>query len=153
MTTTDKSAQKHYEAIKDVVLTDFLDVETETTFKASEIWKEKPIIVIGKNMFCLLYDVLFCCVVVHFRNIADDTFVHSCNKLIFFNVVIRRPGCPFCREEARILDEHRDLIEKEMVGKILLQETKMFKTFSLTPRTYDLFFKTGVGIPHDHCRS
>ncbi|KAG0321369.1 hypothetical protein BGZ99_003951 [Dissophora globulifera] len=28
--------------------------------------------------------------------------------------VIRRPGCPFCREEARILDEHRDIIEKEM---------------------------------------
>ncbi|KAF9331303.1 hypothetical protein BG006_005830 [Podila minutissima] len=74
MTTTDISAQKHYESIKEVVLTDFLDVETETTFKADEIWKEKPAIV----------------------------------------VVIRRPGCPFCREEARILNEHRDLIEKEM---------------------------------------
>ncbi|KAG0323295.1 hypothetical protein BG000_002676, partial [Podila horticola] len=76
MATTDISAQRHYEAIKEVVLTDFLDVKTETTFKASEIWKEKPTIVI----------------------------------------VIRRPGCPFCREEARILDEHRDLIEKEMQG-------------------------------------
>ncbi|KAF9375879.1 hypothetical protein CPB97_011184 [Podila verticillata] len=74
MATAGKSAQKHYEAIKDVVLTDFLDVEAETTFNASEIWKEKPTVV----------------------------------------VVIRRPGCPFCREEARILDEHRDLIEKEM---------------------------------------
>ncbi|KAG0029112.1 hypothetical protein BGZ82_008133 [Podila clonocystis] len=74
MTTTDISAQKHYEAIKEVVLTDFLDVEIEATFKAGEIWKEKPTIV----------------------------------------VVIRRPGCPFCREEARILDEHRNLIEKEM---------------------------------------
>lgn len=50
MTTTDMSAQKHYEAIKEVVLTDFLDVETETTFKADEIWKEKPTIVVGK--FC-----------------------------------------------------------------------------------------------------
>jgi hypothetical protein len=30
-------------------------------------------------------------------------------------IVIRRPGCPFCREEVRIIDDHRDLIEKEMV--------------------------------------
>ncbi|KAI8349240.1 hypothetical protein B0O80DRAFT_460014 [Mortierella sp. GBAus27b] len=70
---TDSYAQ-HYSAIKDVVLTDFLGKDAETTFKASELWKEKPTIVI----------------------------------------VIRRPGCPFCREEARILDEHRDIIEKEM---------------------------------------
>ncbi|KAF9091824.1 hypothetical protein BGX23_004839 [Mortierella sp. AD031] len=69
----DQNAQ-HYNAIKDVVLTDFLDKETETTFKANDIWKNKPTIV----------------------------------------VVIRRPGCPFCREEVRILDDHRELIEKEM---------------------------------------
>ncbi|KAF9564443.1 hypothetical protein EC968_004495 [Mortierella alpina] len=68
------STAQSYSAIKDVVLTDFLDKDTETTFKASEIWKEKPAIV----------------------------------------VVIRRPGCPFCREEVRILHEHRDIIEKEM---------------------------------------
>ncbi|KAI1314628.1 hypothetical protein EDD11_001927 [Mortierella claussenii] len=69
------SYPEHYKAIKKVVLTDFLTKDnTETTFKANEIWKEKPAIV----------------------------------------VVIRRPGCPFCREEVRILDEHRDIIEKEM---------------------------------------
>ncbi|KAF9991207.1 hypothetical protein BGZ75_002835 [Mortierella antarctica] len=68
------SSAQSYSAIKDVVLTDFLNKDTENTFKASEIWKEKPAIV----------------------------------------VVIRRPGCPFCREEVRILHEHRDIIEKEM---------------------------------------
>ncbi|KAF9365931.1 hypothetical protein BGX34_007430 [Mortierella sp. NVP85] len=68
------SFPQHYNAIKDVVLTDFLGKEPETTFKASDLWKEKPTIV----------------------------------------VVIRRPGCPFCREEAHILNEHRELIEKEM---------------------------------------
>ncbi|KAG0248080.1 hypothetical protein BG011_000553 [Mortierella polycephala] len=65
---------QHYNAIKDVILTDFLNKGVETTFKANELWSEKPTIV----------------------------------------VVIRRPGCPFCREEAHILDEHRELIEKEM---------------------------------------
>lgn len=34
--------------------------------------------------------------------------------------MIRRPGCPFCREEAHILDEHRDIIEKEMVCDVTL---------------------------------
>lgn len=58
MATAGKSAQKHYEAIKDVVLTDFLDVEAETTFNASEIWKEKPTVVVGNN-YCLYYDVFF----------------------------------------------------------------------------------------------
>ncbi|KAF8931448.1 hypothetical protein EDD21DRAFT_209216 [Dissophora ornata] len=76
---TDKYPE-HYNAIKDVILTDFLRNETETTIKASEIWKEKPTIV----------------------------------------VVIRRPGCPFCREEARILDEHRDIIEKEMGFRMIV---------------------------------
>ncbi|KAF9101150.1 hypothetical protein BGX27_011592, partial [Mortierella sp. AM989] len=71
----------HYNAIKDVILTDFLTKDkTETTFKANEIWKEKPTIV----------------------------------------VVIRRPGCPFCREEARILDEHSDIIEKEMGFRMIV---------------------------------
>ncbi|KAF9203324.1 hypothetical protein BGZ49_006535 [Haplosporangium sp. Z 27] len=72
---TANSYPEHYNAVKDVVLTDFLDKDknAETTFKASDLWKEKPTIVI----------------------------------------VIRRPGCPFCREEAHILDGHRELIEKE----------------------------------------
>ncbi|KAF9342582.1 hypothetical protein BGX26_007246 [Mortierella sp. AD094] len=78
---TVESYPEHYNAIKDVVLTDFLNEDnTETTFKASEIWKEKPTIVI----------------------------------------VIRRPGCPFCREEAHILDEHRDIIEKEMGFRMIV---------------------------------
>lgn len=64
--------------------------------------------------FWLQYDVFF---FVHFRDIAYDAFVRSCAKPMCFLIVIRRPGCPFCREEARILDEHRDLIEKEMVRK------------------------------------
>ncbi|KAG9065183.1 hypothetical protein KI688_002505 [Linnemannia hyalina] len=76
---TDQHAQ-HYTAIKDVVLTDFLDKEPETTFKASDIWKDQPAIV----------------------------------------VVIRRPGCPFCREEVRIIDDHRELIEKEMGFRIVV---------------------------------
>ncbi|KAG0376089.1 hypothetical protein BGX24_008291 [Mortierella sp. AD032] len=71
---------RHHDAIKDVVLTDFLDTDTETTFKASDLWRDKPTIVI----------------------------------------VIRRPGCPFCREEVRIIDEHRDLIEKEMGFRIVV---------------------------------
>jgi hypothetical protein len=45
---TDSYAQ-HYNAIKDVVLTDFLGKDAETTFKASELWKEKPTIVIGMH--------------------------------------------------------------------------------------------------------
>ncbi|KAG0056313.1 hypothetical protein BGZ83_005680 [Gryganskiella cystojenkinii] len=65
---------QNYAAIRDVVLTDFLNKDVETTFSAHELWQEKPTIV----------------------------------------VVIRRPGCPFCREEVHILDEHRELIEKDM---------------------------------------
>ncbi|KAF8930927.1 hypothetical protein BGZ47_000322, partial [Haplosporangium gracile] len=76
---TNEHAQ-HYTAIKDVVLTDFLDKDPETTFKASDIWKDQPAIV----------------------------------------VVIRRPGCPFCREEVRIIDDHRELIEKEMGFRIVV---------------------------------
>ncbi|KAF9133418.1 hypothetical protein BG015_003560 [Linnemannia schmuckeri] len=71
---------QHYATIKDVVLTDFLDRDPEITFKASDIWKDQPAIV----------------------------------------VVIRRPGCPFCREEVRIIDDHRELIEKEMGFRIVV---------------------------------
>lgn len=47
---TDQHAQ-HYAAIKDVVLTDFLDKEPETTFKASDIWKDQPAIVVGNSIY------------------------------------------------------------------------------------------------------
>jgi hypothetical protein len=47
---TDEHAQ-HYNAIKDVVLTDFLDKDPETTFKASDIWKDQPAIVVGNFFF------------------------------------------------------------------------------------------------------
>lgn len=35
-------------------------------------------------------------------------------------VVIRRPGCQFCREEANILDGYRNTIEQGMVRRLLL---------------------------------
>lgn len=36
-----------YNDIKDVSLVDFLDVETEQTLPAHEIWKDQPTVVIG----------------------------------------------------------------------------------------------------------
>lgn len=57
-TMTDQHAQ-HYTAIKDVVLTDFLDKEPETTFKASDIWKDQPAIVVGNLTYS--HDRLYIC--------------------------------------------------------------------------------------------
>ncbi|KAG0272718.1 hypothetical protein BGZ97_010902, partial [Linnemannia gamsii] len=53
---TDEHAQ-HYNAIKDVVLTDFLDKDPETTFKASDIWKDQPAIV-GFRIVVVLHEKL-----------------------------------------------------------------------------------------------
>ncbi|KAG0203077.1 hypothetical protein BGX28_004541 [Mortierella sp. GBA30] len=68
-----------YGDFKDIPLVDFLDVETEQTLPAREIWKDMPAVVI----------------------------------------VIRRPGCQFCREEARIFDSNRETIEKNMGMKMV----------------------------------
>ncbi|KAF9924318.1 hypothetical protein FBU30_005684 [Linnemannia zychae] len=69
----------NYKDIRDITLTDFLDVDTETTLTAHELWKDQATVVI----------------------------------------VIRRPGCQFCREEARIFDAQRQIIEKEMGIKMV----------------------------------
>ncbi|KAG0051252.1 hypothetical protein BGZ83_003959 [Gryganskiella cystojenkinii] len=61
-----------YEDIKDVPLTEFLNVSQETTFPAHTLWQEKPTVVI----------------------------------------VIRRPGCQFCREEAQIFNAQRETFEQ-----------------------------------------
>ncbi|KAG0334431.1 hypothetical protein BG000_008334 [Podila horticola] len=76
MTSTPKTA---YKDIKDISLVDFLDVETEQTVVAHDIWKDKATVVI----------------------------------------VIRRPGCQFCREEAQIFDEYRSTIEESMSMKMV----------------------------------
>ncbi|KAK3816020.1 MAG: hypothetical protein J3Q66DRAFT_341393 [Benniella sp.] len=68
-----------YSDIKDITLVDFLDLETEQTLSAHEIWKGQPTVVI----------------------------------------VIRRPGCQFCREEARIFHENRATIEQAMGMKMV----------------------------------
>ncbi|KAF9378973.1 hypothetical protein CPB97_009233 [Podila verticillata] len=68
-----------YKDIKDISLTDFLDVETEQTVVAHDIWQDKATVVI----------------------------------------VIRRPGCQFCREEAKILDGYRNTIEQGMGMKMV----------------------------------
>ncbi|KAF9955829.1 hypothetical protein BGZ72_003384 [Mortierella alpina] len=72
--TSNQTINTRYTDIKDIPLVDFLDVDTEKTLSAHEIWKNQPAVVI----------------------------------------VIRRPGCQFCREEARILDANREVIEKSM---------------------------------------
>lgn len=46
MAATPKTA---YKDIKDISLTDFLDVETEQTVVAHDIWKDKATVVIGKR--------------------------------------------------------------------------------------------------------
>ncbi|KAF9972412.1 hypothetical protein BGZ73_004454 [Actinomortierella ambigua] len=63
-----------YDRIRSIQLVDFLNTPTERSFEASDLWKDKPTIVI----------------------------------------VIRRPGCQFCREEATALNSHRDIFEKTM---------------------------------------
>ncbi|KAF9121909.1 hypothetical protein BGW39_010159 [Mortierella sp. 14UC] len=63
-----------YEDIKGIALVDFLDVDTERSLSAHELWKDQATVVI----------------------------------------VIRRPGCQFCREEARIFDAQRHTIENDM---------------------------------------
>ncbi|KAG0268457.1 hypothetical protein DFQ27_006685 [Actinomortierella ambigua] len=68
------TARTSYDQIRSIQLVDFLDIPTERTFEASELWKDKPVII----------------------------------------VVIRRPGCQFCREEATALSSHRDIIESTM---------------------------------------
>ncbi|KAG0277754.1 hypothetical protein BGZ95_005420 [Linnemannia exigua] len=67
-----------YNDIKDITLVDFLDVGTERSLPAHELWKDQATVVI----------------------------------------VIRRPGCQFCREEARIFDAQRHTIENEMASGI-----------------------------------
>ncbi|KAG0287765.1 hypothetical protein BGZ96_008351 [Linnemannia gamsii] len=78
MSTTQKT-KTSYNDIKDITLTDFLDVEAERTLLAHGLWKEQATIVI----------------------------------------VIRRPGCQFCREEARIFDAQRQTIENDMGIKMV----------------------------------
>lgn len=39
-------------------------------------------------------------------------------KTLFFLLVIRRPGCQFCREEAQIFDAQRETIENDMVNQV-----------------------------------
>ncbi|KAG9068888.1 hypothetical protein KI688_011177 [Linnemannia hyalina] len=68
-----------YADIRDISLVDFLDVETERTLLAHELWKDQATIVI----------------------------------------VIRRPGCQFCREEAQIFDAQRETIENDMGIKMV----------------------------------
>ncbi|KAF8935083.1 hypothetical protein BGZ47_010072 [Haplosporangium gracile] len=68
-----------YTDIRDISLVDFLDVETERTLPAHELWKDQATIVIA----------------------------------------IRRPGCQFCREEARIFDAQRQTIEDDMGIKMV----------------------------------
>ncbi|KAF9912851.1 hypothetical protein EC991_008717 [Linnemannia zychae] len=67
-----------YTDIKDITLVDFLDVDTERSLSAHELWKDQATVVI----------------------------------------VIRRPGCQFCREEARIFDAQRHTIENDMASGI-----------------------------------
>ncbi|KAG0004317.1 hypothetical protein BGZ65_000582 [Modicella reniformis] len=51
-----------YNDIKDVTLVDFLDVETEQTLAAHEIWKDQPTVVIGMKseggmkMVCIVHE-------------------------------------------------------------------------------------------------
>ncbi|KAF9097965.1 hypothetical protein BGX23_007503 [Mortierella sp. AD031] len=71
---TAQKTKTSYKDIRDIALVDFLDVETEQTLSAHELWRDQATVVI----------------------------------------VIRRPGCQFCREEARIFDAQRQTIEKDM---------------------------------------
>lgn len=48
-----------YTDIKDISLVDFLDVETERTLLAHELWKDQATIVIGKLLLLLLFLLSF----------------------------------------------------------------------------------------------
>jgi hypothetical protein len=48
---TAQKTKTSYADIKDVTLTDFLDVEAERSLVAHELWKEQATIVIGKFFF------------------------------------------------------------------------------------------------------
>jgi hypothetical protein len=44
---TAPDTKTRYSDIKDITLVDFLDLETEQTLSAHEIWKDQPTVVIG----------------------------------------------------------------------------------------------------------
>jgi len=133
MAATPKTA---YKDIKDISLTDFLDVETEQTVVAHDIWKNKATVVIGKrhsdSFFQRQQTQPFTPSLSHHpfsfgieRVRVHTDCIHSFSSFSTLHltgifVVIRRPGCQFCREEAKILDGYRNTIEQGMVRRLLL---------------------------------
>lgn len=49
-----QTIKTRYSDIKDISLVDFLDVDTERTLPAHEIWKNQPTVVIGMAIKCYL---------------------------------------------------------------------------------------------------